>query len=160
MSSPSTARPPRWLGPAIYLGVILLGVGFAIWAGGQQEEAAPPSDVVLLDQRTPLRSDGTEFAFTVRQPSRLRIQVNLPEGLKGTVRVGVPGIAKKRAFAYRPLRESELTFRVDGAMDEPFERDVMAVGGYILRLDPIPVAMGEMRAMIHAYVTAEPIIGR
>lgn len=143
-----------------YVAVVLVGIGFAFWAGAQQSEVAPPGQVVLLDQRTPLRSDGTEFAFTVRQPSRIRIQVKLPDGLKGTVRFGVPGIAGKRAFAYRPLKESELTFRVEGSTGAPFERDVMAVGGYILRLDPIPVAMGEMSAHVHAYVTAEPIIRR
>ena len=90
----------------------------------------------------------------------MRIWVELPGGLAGTVRFGVPGPSAKRAIAYEPLAERELTFRVEGRTPEPFVRDLMAVGTYILRVDRIPTAMGEGTMNVHAYVTAEPIIRR
>ena len=107
----------------------------------------------------PLRSDGTEFAFTVRRPSRVKVWIELPGELSGTVRFGVPAPSKRRAIAYEPLAERELTFRVEGRMQEPFVRDVMAVGTYILTVGRIPTAMGEGMLEVRARVTAEPLIG-
>lgn len=158
--STKTTDARRRIGPLVYLLLVVIVVAGALWWSARRDTGGPPADAVLLDQYAPLRSDGAELAFTVRRPSKIKITVTLPEGLKGTVRFGVPRASKAREMAYAPMKERELTFTVDGRMDAPFERDVMAVGSYIIRVDPIPVAMGVGAMQVHARVKAEPIIRR
>ncbi len=153
-------REAGWVGPLVFVLALCGALAFGLWPVIVGEDDGRPSDTVLLDQMAPLRSDGTEFAFTVRRPSRIRVWVELPGELAGTVRFGVPAPAAKRAIAYAPLPERELTFQVDGRMQEPFVRDVMAVGTYILAVDRIPTAKPEGTLQVHARVTAEPIIRR
>ncbi len=121
-----------------------------------RQPQSPPRVDVLLNHAAPLRTDGTELAFTVRQPSIVRVWMTLPEGRTASIRFGVPAPAEKADFAYRPLAEREIVFEVTGAAAKPFKRTVMAVGTYILRVDAIrDLPAG---ATVHARVIAEPVL--
>lgn len=152
-------RQGGWIGRLVFAVGLAALLAAGLWPVLAPPETGRPSDSVLLDQIAPLRSDGTEFAFTVRRPSRVRVWIDLPEDLATTVHFGVPAASRRRAIAYEPLRERELTFRAEGRAAEPFVRDVMAVGTYILRVGRIPTAMGEGMLRVRARVTAEPLIG-
>ncbi len=107
----------------------VLLVGFAPW---RSTDDGVPSRSIMLEEDARLRADGTEFAFTVRRPSMIRIQVRLPAGLTSEVIVGRAQAAGKGDVAYQPEEDGAWRFEVQGAGSA--ERAYRAVGLYILRI--------------------------
>ena len=143
--------------PLLWITLAVLAGAFAIWPFLQDGTSDVPEAALLLDAEAVLRSDGTEFAFSVRQPSRVKIWVHLPMMLDGTVRVGPAESAGPRDIAYVPRRSDETRFQAMGRMDGPLELTLMAVGPYFVRIEPIPVAMGDADVKVRTIVRAEPI---
>ena len=91
-----------------------------------------PSRRIMLEEDARLRADGTEFAFTVRRPSKIKIDVQLPNGLTSEVVVGRAQEAQKGDIAYQPQEDGAWRFEVVGSGSG--ERVYRAVGLYILRI--------------------------
>jgi hypothetical protein len=114
---------------ALALAALLL-VAFAPWRAAPGDGV--PSRLVLLEEDARLRADGTEFAFTVRRPSTVKVQVRLPAGLSSEVVVGRAKPANKGDVAYAPDEEGAWRFEVMG--EGSASRVYRAVGLYILRI--------------------------
>ena len=108
----------------------VLLVALAPWRAAPDDGL--PSRRIMLEEDAALRADGTEFAFTVRRPSKIKIDVQLPGGLKSEVVVGRARVAEKGDVAYQPQEEDAWRFEVVGAGSG--ERVYRAVGLYILRI--------------------------
>jgi len=140
--------------------LLLLGVGaLAFWLAREAEPPAShsPHGELILDDLARLRTDGCEFAFLVRAPGKVRIEVTLPAMKETTILVGPPGSATKRDAFYAP--EPELQWRFEAKADGDvtrgvFERRLGQVGQYIIRVEPVPTAMEveadpEVRARVY-----------
>lgn len=116
--------------------------------------------ILLLDTWAHLRSDGTEFAFVLREASVVHVQVHLAEGLRGRAALGRPAPSKPRAIAYHPDPEDATTFDLEGPMEKPYDRILLNPGVHTIRVDPIPDAKdggaGE-RSRVRAVVRATPL---
>lgn len=117
-----------WLYLLAIAAVVL--VAFAPWRAAQDDGL--PSRRIMLEEDARLRPDGTEFAFTVRRPSKIKISVRLPNSLTSEVVVGRAQVAEKGDVSYQPIEEDAWRFEVQGAGSG--ERVYRAVGLYILRI--------------------------
>ena len=135
----------RPLGPGLLLFALIIGVGVGLILWARREAPPPGPDAlgrhVLLDTRAALRSDGTEFAFVLREASRVWVKVVPPHDLDGHAVLGLPAIAGRHDIAYAPKLEGQHRWAV-GPQHEDLEVVLMSPGTYIVQLEPIPVAMG------------------
>ncbi len=98
----------------------------------------------LLDAELPLRSEGTTWTCTVDEPGVVMLVVDMPAGCTKDGRLSVSPLylALRPDPVYEPGREPEhaLVIPHGGLASTPVE--LARAGAYVLRLDPIPMAMG------------------
>ena len=116
--------------PSLLAIAAVWGVALAPWRAEQDDGL--PSRRVMLEEDARLRADGTEFAFTVRRPSTIKVAVRLPDGLTSEIVVGRARSAQPGDVAYQPQDDDAWRFEVSGAGSA--ERVYRAVGLYIVRI--------------------------
>lgn len=131
---------------SLYLIILLLGTALlgVLWGRAQQEPRAPASPAApVLDARRVLRAEGTDFVFTITEPLEASVHVALSEHCtsEATVTLGPLRTALRPAPVYEPERDPEHRFRVRAGA-RPQTLRLHESGPYILRIEPIPMAMG------------------
>ena len=124
------------------LGLLIVAIPFVVWGLGSMAQIASRHECALVDARRVLLSEGTDFVFTVPEAGRYQIEVSLSEHCTSTatVRVSPLRTALRPDPVYEP-DEAEHTWKVKvGTRPEAFE--LKEAGPYVLRIEPIPMAMG------------------
>lgn len=103
-----------------------------------------PQDAVLLDAELELRSEGTTWTFTAERAGSVTLAVDMPSGCtkEGRLTLSPLYVALRDGVAYEPSREPEhaLTVPPNGLPSTRLE--LAHAGAYVLRMEPIPMAMG------------------
>jgi hypothetical protein len=123
---------------AVALGLVLLLAGAAVATWRPWE--SPPR--VLVDARVRLGDAGAWVGFTVDAPGTIEIRVDLPEGVATEVVHGPLGATPPGGDPLAPVPSSAERSRVEGAGGEPIRRSATAPGRWVVRVAPVPVAMG------------------
>ena len=154
-ASPTLVRHSSKIVHAV-LGMLLLMVGFLL---GQRAAPAPTEAAqVLLEAERVLLSEGTDFTFTVPAPGPVSVRVALSENCTSetTVTVGPLRTALRPDVVYEPEAEPEHLFSVRAGAD-PRTLELAEAGPYVLRLAPIPMAMGSDGAPSSALVVVRTV---
>jgi hypothetical protein len=153
---------PRLLG-GLLLWLVLLagGVAFALWP--KEPSRRPiPGDVVLLDTGSvAMGSDGALFAFRVERPGTVEVDVDLtcPDDPAAAthVLVGPPApVPPPAGNHYPPDPKTAHRWRIEGDRTPPVRRTLFSVGTYAVKVEPKPVAMGDMPPSVRIRVTVVP----
>ncbi len=142
-----------FLGLAI--GLMFGAIGASIW--GKLGASPAPAEIVLLDADLRLRSEGTTYAFTSRSGGPVVLTIDLPEGGTQEVHVSISPVfvAMRPEPVYEPGEpEHVITVPAAGLLAR---RLVLArEGAYVLRIEPVPMAMAHegapptARVRVHA----------
>jgi len=147
-ASPS---PVRHVLAALALIAVGAGLGWLLSCPG------PVPDGVYLDAERLLRSEGTDFPFTVARAGAVHVHVVLSKQCtaNATVRIGPLRTALRPDPVLEPEAEPEIVFTVSaGAAAQRFE--LREDGPYVLRIEPIPMAMGS-EGRTSAHVVVRPV---
>ena len=103
-----------------------------------------PGAASLLDAELELRSEGTTWTFTAERAGSVRLTVDMPPGCtkEGRLTLSPLYVALRDGVSYEPSREPEhdLTIPPEGLPSTRLE--LAHAGAYVLRMEPIPMAMG------------------
>ena len=141
MSEPVRPHPRLpWPVTAVLL-VIAFGGGYLLATCTAHDTVC--GDFTILDAERILRSEGTDFMFTAPAPGQVEVLVALSANCssEATVRIGPLRTALRPDVVYEPELEPEHTLRVR-AQAEPRVLTLAEPGPYAVRLDPVPMAMG------------------
>ena len=138
----SDSSPPRL---AAATAILLLAFGGAIgwlFAGGARTDTETGVRTVLEGAQV-LRAEGTDFPFTLRVAGPASVLVTLSEHCtsEATVTLGPLRTALRPDPVYEPEAEAEHTFKVRAGAG-PTRIEFRSSGPYVLRIEPVPMAMG------------------
>lgn len=133
----AAASPVRHLLAALLLVALGTGLGLLL------PRSVSLPETVYLDAERLLRSEGTDYPFTARRSGGARVHVILSAHCTATatVRMGPLRTALRPDPVLEPEAEPEVVFTVT-AGDGPRRVELREDGPYVLRIDPIPMAMG------------------
>jgi len=163
------AMQPRSL-PALFVALfvgLVVGVVVGLLVGGGAQgvagldlfgSAEPAPAEAMVDAALPLRSEGTTYAFTVAKPGPVQLTVQLPQGCQHDADVSLSPVfvAMRPGIVYEPDERPEHRIKVPatGMRDERIE--LHHAGAYVLRIEPIPMAMGNEGMQPTARVEIRP----
>ena len=149
-SSERTRRPIRHvLMAAACLFVVLYSAWFALFGVGAVNPLA-----ALVDASLPLRSEGTTWTFTVERPGAVTLVVEMPAGCEKDGRLSISPlyVAMRPDPIYEPDKEPEHSIDVPHSGLPSTRIELKRAGAYVLRMEPIPMAMAHEGAPPEARV--------
>jgi hypothetical protein len=128
-------------------------IGYAAWFAFFSA-AHPAREVTLLDASLPLRSEGTTWTFTADRPGAVTLVVVMPAGCTKDGRLWVHPLhlALRPDPVYEPDPEPEHVIDVPAAGLGPTRLELRRPGAYVVRMEPIPMAMAHEGAPPEARV--------
>ncbi len=149
--------PALWL--VLLVGILAGAVGGA--AAGLDlfgSKRAAPSEGWLLDAELVLRSEGTTYAFTVAEPGPVRVTIRLPRDCQHDADVSLTPVyvAMRPGLVYEPDAKPEHRLKVPATGLRDARLELHHAGAYVLRIEPIPMAMGNEGMAPSARVEIRP----
>ncbi len=123
-----------------FLGITSAAVILGLFAS--QIGMSPPQ--VLLDAELELRSEGTTWSFTAPRAETVTLLVDMPEGCTqdGRLTLSPLYVVLRDGVTYEPSRDPEHALTVPHAGLPATRLELKHAGAYVLRMEPIPMAMG------------------
>ena len=108
---------------------------------------------VLLDATTRLGVDGAWLGFTLDAPGTVEIRAELPPGVSTEVVWGPLGPALPGQDPLAPDSTRAERARIRGDEGPVIRKEAASPGLYVVRIAPVPVAMGETLPTVRVRVT-------
>lgn len=136
---------------AASLGLIMAAVVAAMVLWDYGDYGVVPQ---YVDAELTLRSEGTTWTFTVDEPGAVMLVVDMPPDCKqdGSVSISPLYVAMRPDVVYEPSKEPEHVIPVPHGGLASTRVELKRAGAYVLRMEPIPMAMGNESAASKARV--------
>ena len=140
---------------AFLLGLLVTAAALAAVSWFAPRREAAPDRRVLLDTVVEPGADGRDLSFRLDVPGRVEVRVEGPPEAHLAVTVGPPSPVNERTGTWRP--DPQQAFVVTGAGRVVATRDLLAVGTYVVRVDPVPTAMETTCVPVSVRVARVPV---
>ena len=129
----------------VILGLVGLLAAGAVWIlGGGLDGFGSAPVTKYLDADLILRSEGTTYTFTIDAPGAVLLVVDMPEDCKqdGSVSISPLFVALRPDPVYEPDEVPEHVIAIPRGGLPATRLELKRAGAYVLRMEPIPMAMG------------------
>ncbi|MFM8981037.1 MAG: hypothetical protein ACKOSS_11325 [Planctomycetia bacterium] len=127
------------------------------WRGGAASAPPPaPPAAQRLEARLELLGHGAWYGFTVDRAATLRMQVDLPPGVRSTLVWGRLGTALPGEPGHLPAVPTAERVPLEGPMAAPLVRRATGLGPTVLFVEQPALVMGEMHLAAHVRIEIEP----